>query len=711
VSDELPARIREALKRAGMSQKDLAEKIGAKPPALSRWLAGGRELPSAQLPAIAKALGVSYESLTAPGSEGDSAQSPIESLVRWHFRPAPKDGGQDGGNSNVYATPAGTDTLIREAGQNSGDQKESNSGLRIEVALIELTKGSEAYDRFFEAIRLEKLRAHMKASAKTPFRSSQKVRASLDRLASSDRVYMLRFSEFGATGLFGDETSRPGVHATFPSLVRDNLSSSKGDETAGGSYGLGKATLWRASGLNLVLFSSAVAPRHRHKDRDGTLRFIGKAELTWHEHGDAPFAGPGWLSDGFDSVWVEPRMLEGVFLDRLPTEPLPAGVTDTGTSVLIVDFQEPDEEQIEPDKVLDRIRLSIAGNFWPALSSGDWSAEVLHIVDGDVKSRVEVDPEETPYRPFVEAYKAHLEGEVAARPAPGDTISEKVQVTVPATRPNAVAVRPSQPSEAAHATFLVRLADDNDLEVPEINETVALIRGPLMVVKYWPRRNLVIGGKPFHGVLLAGTTVDRSPSQVAFEQFLRLAEPPSHDTWEYRQEHKDNYMRGAQAELGRFYDEVTKLIRQNVGSEDEGESEEPDLFKKLFQVPGPDRQVRLAKLRGGPELRDGAWGLAGTIKVLDRQKPIRATIGLSLVPESGKSTPLPWDSLEVVRATRGEATVDGGVIVIEAGTTSVDFKATATGGEGLPRMDRCVARATEHYARTIREGEELDATS
>jgi transcriptional regulator with XRE-family HTH domain len=254
MSESIIARIKEAIAHAGVSQRELAKRIDTTPAAVSRWLSGEREFPEDRIPAFAKALGVSRESLI--GSQpSESEPRVLDSRLDWHFRAAPKDGGQDGGNANVYATPAGIDTLARETGQNSGDQREDGSHLRIQVALIELKKGGDAYERFTSGLRLDELRNHMEASADTDFRSSQKVRAALDRLAASDRLFLLRFSDFGATGLFGDEKSRPGVHATFPSLVRDNLNSSKSGETAGGSYGLGKATLWRASGLNTVLFS------------------------------------------------------------------------------------------------------------------------------------------------------------------------------------------------------------------------------------------------------------------------------------------------------------------------------------------------------------------------------------------------------------------------------------------------------------------------
>ena len=702
MSDAIIARIRDALEHSGISQGELARRIDATPAAVSRWLSGDREFPEERLKAISEALGVSHDSLLA----ADAAEASVEGVaerVTWHFRAAPSDGGQDGGNANVYATPAGVDTLAREAGQNSGDQCEESSNLRIQIALIELQKGEGAYERFCEALRLSELSAHMQASAETDFRSSQKVRAALDRLEASDRLYLLRFSDFGATGLFGDEKSRPGVHATFPSLVRDNLNSSKSGETAGGSFGLGKATLWRASGLNTVLFSSSIAPGNGHDDQSGKLRFIGKTELTWHEFEDDPYAGPGWLSENFDSVWAEPAQLGDLFLDRELDGGLLPGVTESGTSALIVDFQDSEEDQVNSEAVLERLRLAVARNFWPAISSGGWSAEIVHIVDGTMRSRVEVEPEKTPFRPFVEAYRSHLAEEVAARPAPGDTVRGIVQMAVPGSRPNAMAVSPSKPAASATGTLLVRLAEDVDQDA-DFEDCVALVREPLMVVKYWRRRNLVVGGKPFHGVLLAGTTVNQGRAQLAFEQFLRLSEPPAHDQWRFNQDLKDNYVPGAKRELDKFWEGATGLLRDYIRPEDDGDSEQPEHFKRLFQVPGDDPQPRIAKLRSSPVLKDGTWRLSGSIKVLDRQKSIRARIGLMLVPESGKSTALRWELLKVVRATRGSATVDGDALVIAPGTSSIEFVAESAVDPRLPRMDRCVARATEHYTQVETEG-------
>lgn len=57
--------VRDKLEQLEMKQKDLAERIGVKPSAISQWMTGTRPITATYLRRIAKELNISYNSLTA----------------------------------------------------------------------------------------------------------------------------------------------------------------------------------------------------------------------------------------------------------------------------------------------------------------------------------------------------------------------------------------------------------------------------------------------------------------------------------------------------------------------------------------------------------------------------------------------------------------------------------------------------------------------
>ncbi len=183
--------------------------------------------------------------LPGRGAEGD-----------WWWRSEPDDGGRDYGNPNVFATPADLPTLSREIGQNSVDYPaRPNAPVHMRYTVIELTEGSEAYARFMDAVRFRDLSDHIQAAAATPSKLGSRLRSGLERLREERRLVLLRIDDFGTTGLFGDERPRsPEEKNPFAALCRNNLDSAKLTTTAGGSFGLGKAVLWRCSDLSTVLF-------------------------------------------------------------------------------------------------------------------------------------------------------------------------------------------------------------------------------------------------------------------------------------------------------------------------------------------------------------------------------------------------------------------------------------------------------------------------
>ena len=703
------SRLRSALERAGVSQAELARAMGVTRALVSHWANGVRRPSLKQVREIASRLEVSASWLE--GEEEDMPETRAQDSIEeadWFFRPAPPDGGKDFGNSNIFATPADLPTLVRETGQNSLDAPaHRGSQVHLRYGLIELIQGSEAYAAFVEAIRFDLLREHLARAATTDSRLGTRLRAGLRLIDDERRILLLRVEDFGATGLFGSEVKAEGEKNPFAALVRNNMDSSKETTTAGGAFGLGKAVLWRCSNLSTVLFASNVISERRAEGQVG-LRFIGKAELTWHALGDNGFAGPGWLGKGDpipESLWVDPEPLRALQLDRTD---LPKGVsTDeaTGTSILIIGFRDPKAEaDPDPEAMLGELEREIAVNFWPALTSGRLSASVEYVRNGvRVRDIPAVDPEKHVPR-FTEIARKHAEGIVVdGLVDTGDVVRMTVPFKVPGTRPDAPGVDPFPEDQDSVCHLLVRLTDDDENAAgtsdSKLEGSVALVRGRGMVVRYWSRRNIVVGARRFHAVLLAGERAGAEPAQVAAEQFLRLAEPPAHNKWEWNDELREKFRRGAKNLLLELFDQTTRRLRDMVRPANTGEDDGPDELRRLlqFQAPGiPEkRPVILRAIRH--DIEDGRWRIEGELHVNDRSRGWRVRPRIAIDGESGGSMPLAWRELEVVKVSRGEAHKEGDDrIIIAPGTSRVEFRGTSVEDAlGVP-ADECRLKLDLH---------------
>ncbi|MGX1513520.1 hypothetical protein RKD44_004808 [Streptomyces collinus] len=102
------------------------------------------------------------------------------------------------------------------------------------------------------------------------------------------RLILLRIDDYNASGLTGDDYG----DGKFAAVVRRQLESLKSGRSAGGSYGLGKATLWATSALGMVLINSTLSEPHEGRTE---RRVIGRLELPWRFVDGTAYAGPAWL--------------------------------------------------------------------------------------------------------------------------------------------------------------------------------------------------------------------------------------------------------------------------------------------------------------------------------------------------------------------------------------------------------------------------------
>lgn len=695
-----PQRLRRALDDAGMSAARLADELDISRSYISHWLTGRREPPEKYLEPIADILKVDRAWLAGRdrGDEADNRtgeESKVGNADRpphvprrdaaWHFRQEPADGGRDYGSANVWALPADISSLVRETGQNSLDHAVGHAGkVQMRFSLIELTKGSDEYEEFVEAVGFDDLLGHIEEAAKTQSKLSTRLRGGLKRVRQADRMRLLRIDDYGTTGLFGREkTSEERDSNPFAALVRNNLDSSKRSTTAGGSFGLGKAVLWRCSSLSTVFFASDITESERSQDQPTGTRTVGKAELTWHRLGDESLAGPGWYGiDGTegDSMWVDNSELERLQLSRSEKE-APPGVEparSSGTSILLLGFQDPEsEDETDASTVLEKIERAVAVNFWPVMVKDRLHVSTEHIVDGEPQDGTrQVDPMDYVFE-LCDAVIRHEANEVDEELiAPGDVVRIPVTHRIPATDDDTGELQRFPDELEATAQLVVRLAGDDELGSDQLNK-VALVRGRGMVVKYWRRNNLVVGASPFHAVLLAGRAAGTDSPNIAAEQFLRLAEPPAHNDWKHTGEVKERYEHGSGVRLQDVFDGTSKQLKKVIKPRPSGGEEGPDELKRLLQLttsaPSAPPPATLRRIR--QEIRDGRWHIRAEIHMNDRSRRRAVTPRLRINAESGKKVEIPWEEVEIADTGHGSASLEGDALVIEPETRRVRFAA------------------------------------
>lgn len=267
------------LKQSHMSQAELAQRVGLTRAAVSAWITGRATPREETIAKIAEALD------TDLGTIHTRTADTLAGLpVSWSHRPGYADGGRDFGNAAAFAFEADVEVLAREATQNSLDERlDLNQPVRVRYTLHELT--GEALARFRDEIRWDDLLPHYEAAAAQDQKVGRVIAAGLRDMYERDRLVLLRVDDYNASGLTGDdyETGR------FAAVVRRQLDSHKSASGAGGSYGLGKATLWATSRLGLVLMNSTLSEPHEGRTE---RRLIGRLDLPWREVDGQPWAAP-----------------------------------------------------------------------------------------------------------------------------------------------------------------------------------------------------------------------------------------------------------------------------------------------------------------------------------------------------------------------------------------------------------------------------------
>ena len=614
------------LRRSDMNQADLAEQLGLTRAAVSAWITGRATPREETMRAIAEVFRIDHVSVHTRTADVVSSRP-----VSWYHRPAYADGGRDFGNAATFAFEADVEVLAREATQNSLDERlDRTKPVRVRYTLHELT--GESLGRFREAVAWDDLFPHYEAAAAQEQKVGRIIAEGLRDMYERDRLILLRVDDYNASGLTGDDYE----DGRFAAVVRRQLDSHKSDASAGGSYGLGKATLWAASRLGMVLINSTLSAPHEGRTE---RRLIGRLELPWREVGGNPWAGPAWFGEpdtapGSEEVarswWADEETVERLHLSRESSAP--------GTSFLIVGAHDvasladesangedsADEETVQ--SMHERLVRALGRNFWAAMTAGRDKAPLLEASVRTLRNgRVVIDEErvepqkEQPSR--TRALKAYLDGETVSRLTETGQVAEiRVPLKVPPRRGQ------SGPAVEHEAVLLVTSAEDPD---GKPNQMVAM-RGNRMVIRSARVPDLPLGTNPFQAVLLTGHAAgDDSGIADRAEMFLRASEPPEHNKWGQTDELRALYSATAHRRISEFTRTANTAVRELVGRSREknkgGSHVLRDLLGLQMGVPTP------AAARGGkvPAIRgldaeldaSGAWRVRAEVKLPLSQDP------------------------------------------------------------------------------------------
>ncbi|MFC5017666.1 helix-turn-helix domain-containing protein [Streptomyces lienomycini] len=610
------------LKLADMTQTELAQEVEVTRAAVSAWITGRAAPRPETIERIARALNTDLATVHTRTTDTQAGLP-----VGWYHRPGHADGGRELGNAAAFAFDADVEVLARETCQNSLDERITANGqpVRVRYTLHELT--GEKLARFREALRWDDLFPHYEVAAAQDQKVGRVIDAGLRDMYDHDRLVLLRVDDYNAAGLTGDDYE----DGRFAAVVRRQLDSHKSGKSAGGSYGLGKATLWATSRLGLVLINSTLSEPHEGRTE---RRLVGRLDLPWRRVGGQVWAGPAWLgrpdpdSPGAAvarSWWADEETVESLHLTRESGEP--------GTSFLVVGAHDVaslvDASRASDDDEVDdafsiqgmhrRLVQALGRNFWAAMTGGGdrlplLEASVRTLRNGEVVVAEErVDPTVTqPSR--TRALRAFLDGTTV------EQLTESGQVaatTVPLSVPTTGGGRGSAGEHLA--VLLVTDAEDMD---GKPNRVVAM-RGNRMTVRDAAVPGLSLSVNPFQAVLLAGEAAgSRAPYAAEAEVFLRAAEPPEHNKWGQTEELTLTYSPSAYRRVASLTRETNAAIKRLVARPRKKSQAGGGRLAPKLTVGTKARRARLsaATLPVLEELEarvldGGAWQVTGEIRI------------------------------------------------------------------------------------------------
>ncbi|MGY1813288.1 hypothetical protein [Blastococcus sp. SYSU D00820] len=291
-----------------------------------------------------------------------------------------------------------------------------------------------------------------------------------------------------------------------------NVGEKRDTAQGGGTYGYGKAVLYRLSRVGTILVYTRTADEH------GALssRLIGIAlGSSFDNRGrvDAesrPFTGRHWWGDVRDDH-VEPLLGEDADDVARALGLTSFGPGESGTSLVVID---PDLDEFDDmDQAARHLADTIAWQLWPIMLPERGSQRLVpEVVSAGLLHPVPDPSRVYPLRMFVSAYR-RLHAESATTLESGNPKKRLGRFAL-----ERAVVVPMSPGAASLAAGFAGVEGDP--------HHVCLMRSPELVVRYYEGPSTSSVHSVYAGVFRADDELD---------EVYAASEPPTHDNWVYEQ--------------------------------------------------------------------------------------------------------------------------------------------------------------------------------
>lgn len=420
--------------------------------------------------------------------------------MNWYFERQGSMGGAGGEAFKSVFNGTGRDpaaTLAREAVQNSVDAAlDENETVEVQFNFRQLTGDDKA--KLFQDAGLNEMVDRR------------------DRLGlidsnclgqADDPLDLLYVEDYGTTGLAGDP-KLPSSH--LRKLLLDLGGSPKAKTThehtvrgrkPGGSYGFGKAAYSSTSKIGVIFAFSKTTD----SNGEDISVLMGAAYQADHDYGEGSFTGRAWMGVQESAPDAGPvfHPFTGQDAEKIAKSLGFDRDEGYGTSILIVDCP------IDPKHLV----RGLEDYWWPRIDAGLLDASVSS-QDGDDVPRPK---KQKHLQPFIQAYGVALEK------SPEES-RERKQIPF---RQKTIE-DPDERKVSIGKLGLVAINEDEEdyplgEEYDDLVNTIALIRSPMMVVKYQSTGRSRGAFANLVGCFVADDDIDG---------ILRLSEPPPHDEWD-----------------------------------------------------------------------------------------------------------------------------------------------------------------------------------
>ena len=575
--------------------------------------------------------------------------------IGWMFEESSSLGIVNNDNAAVARFNGSIKTFLREAIQNSADAlwprvADDLPNVEINIKIRKLTGRKKT--EFLKSLGWDDLKEHLNAVANSSGSNIDSLNIQITeafRLLEKG-LFLISIEDFNTSGLFGQEPLRNGEDGYQEYINSDDPNAftaaaygigvnAKLDPTAGGAFGFGKFALMKASMFHTLLFNSNISdissPRNKgersvnlsdYSDGKKLNRFVGQCGLADHrlekdgrleEFGSTgQFGKIGTyrkpnrqgsenILDKVGSVWNNKELVKSLYLDR---------GNEAGTSVMIVgynptlDIDEKKYEDIELQEIVNVIRETVSINFWPAIVKNPKFGRNLEVFveayenNQTVVKKEKIDPSII-MEPYISLYKEYEEGldnpehnfiDKESLNEVGSTSARVLHLDIPKTKPkNRIGEEKFHPEVNHDMAILTKVLSRANPKVPkECINTIALVRGPGMIVNYEFSTQLRNVPKSFVSVAFAGTFVQSDEDAIVAERFFRNAENVKHDEWGASSAIRYLYPRGILGHLkNEIMSQMPKLVKSLFQRRLNVTSDIPKYMQNKLTIPGDDEGI------------------------------------------------------------------------------------------------------------------------